>query len=154
MPDNNDQNNDKFPGYPHYSPKEDIMSSKNVERVDLNVEDISRSKGVTTNLSGTPAMPAQENQEVETETETDGEELTEEKEIDETDITEEDLLALEGDESILSSTETVAGGDLDVPGTEVDDANEEIGEEDEENNYYSLGGDAHENLAEDQGSDS
>lgn len=33
------------------------------------------------------------------------------------------------------------GDDLDVPGAELDDANEEIGEEDEENNYYSLGED-------------
>ena len=33
--------------------------------------------------------------------------------------------------------------DLDVPGSELDDDNEEIGEEDEENNYYSLGGDNH-----------
>lgn len=33
--------------------------------------------------------------------------------------------------------------DLDVPGEELDDDMEEIGEEDEENNYYSLGGDRH-----------
>lgn len=32
---------------------------------------------------------------------------------------------------------------LDVPGQELDDADEKIGEEDEENNYYSLGGDKH-----------
>jgi hypothetical protein len=31
-----------------------------------------------------------------------------------------------------------SGSDLDVPGSEEDDANEEIGEEDEENNSYSL----------------
>lgn len=31
------------------------------------------------------------------------------------------------------------GADLDIPGAEADDANEEIGEEDEENNDYSLG---------------
>jgi hypothetical protein len=37
---------------------------------------------------------------------------------------------------------------LDVPGAELDDVSEEIGEEDEENNYYSLGGDNHENLEE------
>ena len=30
------------------------------------------------------------------------------------------------------------GLSLDVPGSELDDANEAIGEEDEENNYYSL----------------
>ena len=34
---------------------------------------------------------------------------------------------------------------LDVPGSELDDNQEEIGSEDEENNYYSLGGDDHEN---------
>ncbi|HEV7779700.1 MAG TPA: hypothetical protein VGO58_00460 [Chitinophagaceae bacterium] len=34
-----------------------------------------------------------------------------------------------------------SGKDLDVPGSEDDDANEDIGEEDEENNSYSLGGD-------------
>ena len=41
--------------------------------------------------------------------------------------------------------------DPDVPGTEEDDADGEIGEEDEENNYYSLGGDDHNDLDEDQG---
>lgn len=35
---------------------------------------------------------------------------------------------------------------LDVPGAELDDEQEEIGSEDEENNYYSLGGDDHEDL--------
>jgi hypothetical protein len=40
--------------------------------------------------------------------------------------------------------------DLDVPGAELDDAEEEIGEEDEENNYYSLGGDDHNDLEEDK----
>jgi hypothetical protein len=38
---------------------------------------------------------------------------------------------------------------LDVPGADLDDQNERIGEEDEENNYYSLGGDRHEDLEED-----
>ncbi|MBK8711202.1 MAG: hypothetical protein IPL97_04865 [Niastella sp.] len=37
---------------------------------------------------------------------------------------------------------------LDVPGASLDDADELIGEEDEENNYYSLGGDAHNDLEE------
>ncbi|MBD1423016.1 hypothetical protein [Sphingobacterium chuzhouense] len=39
---------------------------------------------------------------------------------------------------------------LDVPGSELDDAQEEIGSEDEENNYYSLGGDNHEDLEQDE----
>jgi len=41
--------------------------------------------------------------------------------------------------------------DLDIPGSELDDQQENIGSEDEENNYYSLGGDDHEDLEEDQG---
>lgn len=43
------------------------------------------------------------------------------------------------------------GGDLDVPGSELDDKAEAAGAEDEENNYYSLGGDDHEDLEEDKG---
>jgi hypothetical protein len=39
--------------------------------------------------------------------------------------------------------EDKSGNDLDVPGSELDDENEIIGSEDEENNYYSLGGDDH-----------
>ena len=35
----------------------------------------------------------------------------------------------------------LTGGDLDIPGTELDDEQEKIGSEDEENNYYSFGDD-------------
>jgi hypothetical protein len=45
----------------------------------------------------------------------------------------------------------MSGDDLDVPGSELDDQQEEIGSEDEENNYYSLGGDNHNDLEEDNG---
>jgi hypothetical protein len=38
--------------------------------------------------------------------------------------------------------------ELDVPGSELDDEEEAIGSEDEENNYYSLGGDEHNDLDE------
>src|SRR5690349_2179442 len=40
--------------------------------------------------------------------------------------------------------------ELDVPGSELDDELEIIGDEDEENNYYSLGGDDHNDLDEDR----
>jgi len=43
------------------------------------------------------------------------------------------------------------GADLDIPGSEIDDEQEAIGSEDEENNYYSLGGDNHNDLEENQG---
>jgi len=38
--------------------------------------------------------------------------------------------------------------DLDVPGADLDDAEEVVGSEDEENNYYSIGGDEHNALDE------
>ena len=37
--------------------------------------------------------------------------------------------------------EDISGDDLDIPGSELDDDMEKIGSEDEENNYYSIGGD-------------
>jgi hypothetical protein len=40
-----------------------------------------------------------------------------------------------------TSANAASGSDLDVPGAGEDDADEKIGEEDEENNSYSLGGD-------------
>jgi len=43
------------------------------------------------------------------------------------------------------------GADLDVPGSKLDDQQENVGSEDEENNYYSLGGDNHNDLDEDKG---
>ncbi|AWW00742.1 hypothetical protein DJ013_00680 [Arcticibacterium luteifluviistationis] len=43
----------------------------------------------------------------------------------------------------------MSGDDLDVPGAELDDQQESVGSEDEENNYYSIGGDNHNDLEED-----
>lgn len=42
----------------------------------------------------------------------------------------------------------VSGADLDVSGADADDAMEDIGEEDEENNDYSLGSDSNDNVTE------
>jgi hypothetical protein len=44
----------------------------------------------------------------------------------------------------------ITGSDLDIPGSDLDDGQEMIGSEDEENNYYSLGGDNHNDLDEDK----
>ena len=51
----------------------------------------------------------------------------------------------------LDKKHKLSGKDLDVPGSDLDDAQEAIGNEDEENNYYSLGGDDHYDLEEDKG---
>jgi hypothetical protein len=61
-----------------------------------------------------------------------------------------------GNEKIRSSNEKdfnddVSGNDLDIPGSELDDIQESVGSEDEENNYYSLGGDDHNDLEENNG---
>ena len=47
--------------------------------------------------------------------------------------------------------ENETGSDLDIPGAELDDQAEDIGSEDEENNYYSIGGDNHNDLEEEKG---
>jgi hypothetical protein len=44
----------------------------------------------------------------------------------------------------------MSANDLDIPGSELDDEMEKNGTEDEENNYYSIGGDDHSNLDEDK----
>ena len=51
----------------------------------------------------------------------------------------------------LNYAEGMSCEDLDIPGAELDNEMEEIGSEDEENNFYSLGGDNHNNLEEDNG---
>lgn len=50
----------------------------------------------------------------------------------------------------LNLDDEFPGDDLDIPGAELDDEMEIIGSEDEENNYYSLGGDDHDDLDENQ----
>lgn len=52
-------------------------------------------------------------------------------------------------ENELDFEDEVLIDNLDVPGSELDDDAEDIGNEDEENNYYSIGGDNHEDLEED-----
>jgi hypothetical protein len=54
-------------------------------------------------------------------------------------------------EKIFSEDEV--GDDLDVPGSEMDNEQENNGMEDEENNYYSIGSDNHNDLEENRGLD-
>lgn len=161
VPGSNDEKIDQdFPGYPHYPAKEDMLNAANSSaRVDVDVENLTRAHKV-------PAENLKEqnfsNTNVDKVLDMDDEEL--DLSINrgtEADVTKEDLLILgpkDGDldmgedEEIFGNNEgrlDVTGEDLDIPGAELDDENEAIGEEDEENNYYSLGGDNHENLEED-----
>lgn len=147
-----EKNENQFPGYPHYPAKDDIMNSKDTERVDLDVENLSRSKQISSSLPDKSVKPK------ETESDTlplaDADADAENIGIitgNDSDITQDDLIALGEKETDFVRIEQLTGDDLDVPGAEEDDDNEEIGEEDEENNYYSLGGGAHEDLEEDKG---
>jgi hypothetical protein len=75
-----------------------------------------------------------------------------EDKIDPEDITSDKAPNMKADEPNEKSFEDdVSGDDLDVPGSELDDKEEAIGSEDEENNYYSLGGGDHNDLEEDKG---
>ncbi len=76
----------------------------------------------------------------------------------EEDINPEDISALKEKNKVSNSDrnneknfqEDESGDDLDIPGSELDDNQEKVGSEDEENNYYSLGGDDHNDLDEDK----
>lgn len=71
-----------------------------------------------------------------------------EKEIDPDDISKRKVKKEVGKKNVKDFEDDLSGEDLDIPGSELDDDLEEIGSEDEENNYYSIGGDEHENLEE------
>lgn len=132
-----------FPGYPHYPASEDIMNVKEEERIDADVEDITRSRNIlSSDLPG--RIDVERNVIVENEIDINAEPS-------DADVTADDLIALDGADADTAKVDALEGeDDLDVPGSEDDDANEDIGEEDEENNYYSLGGDAHDDLEEDK----
>ena len=143
-----------FPGYPHYPAKEDIMDQRtDMHRVDMDVENFAGSKnksGVSqrfldTDKSGN-SNTSRDSRDEESEDELGIKEGTE------ADVTEDDLAILNGTNAEIGTPQNVSEedlDDLDVPGAELDDKNEMIGEEDEENNYYSLGGERHEDLEED-----
>ena len=57
--------------------------------------------------------------------------------LDDEQLNSSDLDKTDDEGEILNEGSDRSGNDLDVPGSEDDDANEEIGEEDEENNSYS-----------------
>jgi hypothetical protein len=75
----------------------------------------------------------------------------EEKEIDPENISKNKIPPKKGNTmNELSFSDDMSGDDLDVPGSEYDDEEEWIGNEDEENNYFSLGGENHHDLDENE----
>jgi hypothetical protein len=159
--DNKSGNEKEFPGYPHYDKEEDILNTKEnkTERLPVDIENISRNVDPqrTMKSAGELNTPAPDNTTAIIPPDPDGE-------VDlvpgtEADVTAEDIRALGdtgmsmdmGDDEVLKNSVypiSSADEDMDIPGSELDDLSESLGSEDEENNYYSLGGDNHESLEE------
>ena len=106
-------------------------------------KDGKRSRDVESVLPGYPSYPA-------------GDDIynryREDREVDPEEISEPgDLVATSATHKARNIAGDAPGSDLDIPGSELDDDMEAIGSEDEENNYYSLGGENHEDLEERKG---
>jgi hypothetical protein len=97
---------------------------------------------VDDSLQGYPLYPASEDiyNQFKEENDIDPEDITRDKDSNERDEA--------GADNEVDFDGDMSGGDLDIPGSELDDEQEDIGSEDEENNYYSLGGDGHSDLDE------
>jgi hypothetical protein len=167
-----------LPGYPHYPSREDITQPDNntgqvnftEENITLpDVRDIPGQEYISPAPGGimrdtTPSSADEEDI-------VNGDSLnSDDDEVKivmgtEADITAEDLTLLSNEDvnvsrAALDSIDedgeplneitgaTDMGSDLDVPGSDIDDGSEKIGEEDEENNYYSLGSDDNDNNSE------
>ena len=125
-----DTDNENLPGYPYYPSSEDIMNSTE-EKLGLDLENAE--------------APLIKNQERIPEQETDDLEL---KKGTSADVTKTDLENLGDDELAMTLGDDedlkqrlfvvdMEAKDLVIPGAELDDVQEEIGNEDEENNFYS-----------------
>lgn len=156
--ESNDEKIDQdYPGYPHYPAEEDILDPENEnKRVVVDVENLTRSHNITSehikSIAGTP------------ETEPDFTVATEDEPDDiqmvpgtEADVTAEDLLILgardedmdmgEDEELKARGWQPMTGRDLDIPDADLA-GNDSLGQGDEENSYYSLGGDEMEKIEE------
>jgi hypothetical protein len=154
---NTDNNEDRdFPGYPHYPSDEDITNPSNgLKKVDADVERLANSKRLSS-MAANEEPTRGEN--------TEGDDTGDDLRIvpgTEADVTEDDLVLL-GDRDAdqdMNDDELIQGNarvdfvenedDLDIPGADLDEGPDAMGQHDEENNYYSLGGDRHESLDED-----
>ena len=138
---------EELPGYPHYPAGDDILSTNSgMKRSSADVEGLpGMNKVAPGNLN------EELNQQQSPANDPEGEEATAPGP---NDITADDLqalgdpdLSMDGgdDEQLMNRTHSLdaAASDLDIPGSELDDQSESLGSEDEENNFYSLGGDRH-----------
>jgi len=141
----------KLPGYPYYKQEEDIMSPQSDEgRIEMNLDDVSKKispldipKSANASQAGVKGE-RRGRREVKQAKKSEVNHVTDDPD---TDVTKEERDMLESEGMLMDKM--YAPSDLDIPGSDLDDESEDIGSEDEENNYYSLGGDDKENLEED-----
>lgn len=151
---NDNKTDQDFPGYPHYPAREDIMDQRTgSHKVDRDVEQMGsgpNASGVNQRFSGSDRQRAENAMMPQPGSGDDNLDL---RMGNEADVNRDDLAALNSTDAEIGKPQNVSNDDintdLDIPGSELDDDNEGIGEEDEENNYYSLGGDRHESQEED-----
>ena len=152
----NDARTDQdFPGYPHYPAKDDITDQRNgSQKVDMDLENMSNSRNATGVSQRFPSGDDRQRAENSMTPQPGlGDDDLDLRPGTEGDVNGDDLAALNSTNDEIGVPQNVSNDDLntdlDIPGSELDDDNESIGEEDEENNYYSLGGDRHEGQEED-----
>ncbi len=106
--------------------------------------DLPRKNGANENKKGYPLYPVGEDifNHAKEEQDMNPEDISKTKTPNETDT--------EGKGNEKDFKDDLSGSDLDIPGSELDDQQENVGSEDEENNGYSLGGDDHNDLDEDK----
>jgi hypothetical protein len=151
---NDDQN---LPGYPHYAPHEDIMNagSGKKNQVDLDVENLSRANTHLAGEQGKQKKAVKSTAKDDLGLDDDSNVTEDEKNLleatsistfsaDEENLSRATLDNTDEDGDPLNEGTGYSGNNLDVPGSEDDDDMEDIGEEDEENNYYGVGGDRQE----------
>ena len=94
-------NKDKdFPGYPHYPAREDILNQPGAERVDMDVENLSRSHAISS-----PDIPVRSDDK--NITSEDKEDIIEE--TSDADITADDLIALEETDADTAKVDVLEG---------------------------------------------
>jgi hypothetical protein len=163
-----------FPGYPHYPAKEDIMDKRTGNhKVDADMENVS-----SANKTGVSQRYAADNDtdNQESVSSDDNDDLGI-QEGTESDVTEEDKKILDNLDNAYTQDnvnlaratldsadfdgdelnedgfgERLSGSDLDIPGETDETRITAMGQGDEENKYYSIGGDRHDDLEENSSS--
>jgi hypothetical protein len=162
-----------FPGYPHYPAREDIMDQRNdFVREDVDVENLPNSRNATgvsqryapeqNDETFSQAMPADDDEDLDfkpgTEADVSPDEVKALEDVNYTHTRDEQNLRnarldntdFDGDELNEGSFgDQLSDVDLDIPDSADETSTTAMGQGDEENKYYSLGGDRHESQEED-----